>query len=414
MSRRAAGRILGVVAALLAPLATPALSTAAETVAVPFGSHRIPYTAGMLKPTGSQSTVDAAVVDYYKRWKSAFLRQNCGNGWYQVISPDAKFPYVAEAQGYGMVIAATMAGADPEARKIFDGLVKWKLDHPSVYNADLLAAEQDPSCRSVNGSDSATDGDLDVAYGLLLADRQWGSSGTHNYKQLAVRTINAIKKSEVNPGTKLFTYADWVDPGNEHYYESRSSDWMIDHLRAFRKATGDSAWDGIRTAHQNLIGTLQAKHSPTTGLLPDFVVNTNGTPQPAPGKVLEDPNDGKFFWNACRTPWRLGADAVTSGDAKSLAAARKMNAWIRSATGGDPGRIAVGYHLDGRPIAASGDKAAFFAPFAVAAMTDPGSQAWLDALWRKMLATPINTNGYYAASIQLQAMITVSGNHWVP
>ena len=32
----------------------------------------------------------------------------------------------------------------------------------------LLAAEQNTSCVSNSGSDSATDGDMDVAYGLLL------------------------------------------------------------------------------------------------------------------------------------------------------------------------------------------------------------------------------------------------------
>jgi hypothetical protein len=47
-------------------------------------------------------------------------------------------------------------------------------------------------------------------------------------------------------------------------------------------------------------------------------------------------------------------------------------------------------------------------------MTDPTGQAWLDALWRRMLATPISATGYYAASLQLQAMIVVSGNYWVP
>ncbi len=29
--------------------------------------------------------------------------------------------------------------------------------------------------------DSATDGDLDIAYSLLLAHKQWGSNGTVNY-----------------------------------------------------------------------------------------------------------------------------------------------------------------------------------------------------------------------------------------
>ncbi|MER7540279.1 glycosyl hydrolase family 8 [Streptomyces sp. NPDC097704] len=381
--------------------------------AVPFGSHLKPYAAGILKPSGTQSALDQKVVDYYNRWKAAFVRQNCGNGWYQVISPDADHPYVAEAQGYGMVVTATMAGADPDAKKIFDGLVKWKIDHPSSVNPNLLAAEQDTACKSVNGGDGATDGDMDVAYGLLLADRQWGSTGTYNYKDLALKHIAAIKKDEVNATTKLLKLGDWSSSGDQYYYVTRTSDWMADHFRAFRAASGDTTWDAVRNAHQTQVSRLQSTYASGTGLLPDFVVDTDTTPRPAPGQVLEDPNDGAYWWNACRTPWRIGDDAVTSGDATSLAAARKVNGWIKTKTGGDPNKIAVGYKLNGTQIS-SGSEAAFFAPFAVAAMTDPGSQAWLDALWSKMLATPVDTSSYFSASIQLQVMITASGNHWVP
>ncbi|MFB6841586.1 glycosyl hydrolase family 8 [Streptomyces sp. NPDC056361] len=381
--------------------------------AVPFGSHLKPYAAGMLKPSGAQATTDQKVVDYYNRWKSAFVRQNCGNGWYQIISPDADHPYVAEAQGYGMVVTATMAGADPDAKKIFDGLVKWKIDHPSSVNPNLLAAEQDTACKSVNGGDGATDGDMDVAYGLLLADKQWGSTGTYDYKDLALKHIAAIKKDELNPTTKLLKLGDWSSSGDQYYWITRTSDWMVDHFRAFRTASGDTTWDAVRTAHQTQISRLQSTYASGTGLLPDFVVDTNTTPKPAPGQVLEDPNDGAYWWNACRTPWRIADDAVTSGDATSLAAARKLNGWIKTKTGGDPNKIAIGYKLNGTQIS-SGSEAAFFAPFAVAAMTDSGSQAWLDALWNKMVATPIDTSSYFSASIQLQVMITVSGNHWVP
>ncbi|MEV7571194.1 glycosyl hydrolase family 8 [Streptomyces tanashiensis] len=381
--------------------------------AVPFGSHLRPYTAGTLKPSGTQAALDQKVVEYYNKWKAAFVRQNCGNGWYQIISPDADHPYVAEAQGYGMVVTATMAGADPDAKKIFDGLVKWKIDHPSSVNPNLLAAEQDTACKSVNGGDGATDGDMDVAYGLLLADKQWGSAGTYNYKDLALKHIAAIKKDEVNPTTKLLKLGDWSGSGDQYYYISRTSDWMVDHFRAFRAASGDTTWDAVRGAHQTQISRLQSTYASGTGLLPDFVVDTNTTPRPAPGQVLEDPNDGAYWWNACRTPWRIADDAVTSGDATSLAAARKLNGWIKTKTGGDPNKIAVGYKLNGTQIS-SGSEAAFFAPFAVAAMTDPGSQAWLDALWNKMLTTPVDTSSYFSASIQLQVMITASGNHWVP
>ncbi|MET8454492.1 glycosyl hydrolase family 8, partial [Streptomyces sp. NPDC005209] len=381
--------------------------------AVPFGSHQFPYAAGTLKPSGDQSALDRAVIAKYTAWKSAFVKQNCGNGWYEVISPDADHPYVAEGQGYGMVVTALMAGADPDAKKIFDGMVKYVLAHPSVHNSDLLAAEQDSSCRSVDGSDSATDGDLDVAYGLLLADKQWGSAGTYDYKNLAVRHINAIKANEVNPSTHLMKLGDWSSSGDQYYYISRSSDWTVDHFRAFRRATGDSAWDTVRTAHQDLITSQQTKYAAGTGLLADFVVNTNTTPKPASGQVLESPNDGDYGWNACRDPWRIGADAVTSGDTASLASARKLTSWIKTKTGGNPNNIVTGYHLNGSTFD-SGHDMAFTAPFAVAALTDPGSQAWLDALWTKLTGTAINSSLYYGGSVQLQSMIVASGNYWVP
>ena len=59
----------------------------------------------MLRPSGSTSTLDAAVVDYYQRWKSAFLRHNCNSAWSQVWAADADHTYVAEAQGYAQHVA---------------------------------------------------------------------------------------------------------------------------------------------------------------------------------------------------------------------------------------------------------------------------------------------------------------------
>ncbi|HEX8865222.1 MAG TPA: licheninase, partial [Lentzea sp.] len=107
------------------------------------------------------------------------------------------------------------------------------------------------------------------------------------------------------------------------------------------------------------------------------------------------------------------ADAATSGDATSLAAARKLNTWAKSKFSGNPNNIKVGYQLNGTQISSDVSEA-YTAPFAVAATTDAGSQAWLDALWNKMVSTPIGGNDYFASSIQLQVMITVTGNHWVP
>ncbi|GAA1089782.1 glycosyl hydrolase family 8 [Streptomyces javensis] len=415
---------------------------------VPFGAHALPYAPGTLRPCrdGDPAAADRRVLDHYELWKAYFLRSGDeagGRGRCAVFTPDAAYPFVAEAQGYGLVITALMAGADPDAHALFDGILRHVLAHPSVNHPDLHAAQQDAEGRDVGGRDSATDGDLDIAYGLLLADRQWGGDdgghdgyhdrghdgyddGGHDgydYEALAVRRIDAVMECEVHPTTRLTTLGDW---SSGRYDEvSRTSDWMPDHFRAFRRATGDPRWDEVLDAHLSLTGELRTRHAPATGLLPDFVVDTtSGEPRPAPGQVLESPHDGDYHWNACRTPWRLGADAVTSGDVRTRAAARGLSRWARAATGGDPGRIRSGYRLDGTAYGDPGSPA-FFAPFAVAALAEgvdegeddtgaEGAQGWLDALWARMCAAPPDPARAYAAGVQLQSMLVVSHNYWVP
>ncbi|MFC7761276.1 hypothetical protein ACFQY4_26975 [Catellatospora bangladeshensis] len=76
------------------PSGTPSPSTSPSASppppggpAVPFGSHLRPYAAGTLKLTGAAATHDQTVISYYNTWKAAFVKQNCGNGWYEVYSP---------------------------------------------------------------------------------------------------------------------------------------------------------------------------------------------------------------------------------------------------------------------------------------------------------------------------------------
>ncbi len=398
------------------PLRTLALATAlvagALVTASPASAAGTAYVPGTLRPSAPQATQDAAVTKYWNFWKANFLSTRCGSGTYAVMSKDADHPYVAEGQGYGMTIAAMMAGKDSQAKAIFDGILRFVKAHPSVNNKDLHAAEQDANCKSVNGSDSATDGDLEIAYGLLIADKVWGSSGSINYKAEAVRVINAIKASEVSSSTKFTLLGDWGNSG-KYATASRSSDWMPGHFRAFEKATGDSAWGQIRTKHENAVSQLQTQYAPKTGLLPDFVINTNSTPKPPSGKFLEGKYDGAYSWNACRDPWRLGADAITVKGSAALAQVRKMNAWIKTTTGGDPAKIGSGYTLAGAPTE-KGEHPCFTAPFAVAAMTDPGSQAWLDKLFTQINAFSPDANDYYGTGITLQVLLILSGNFVAP
>ena len=110
-------------------------------------------------------------------------------------------------------------------------------------------------------------------------------------------------------------------------------------------------------------------------------------------------------------PWRVGTDYLLSGDPRALALLRPLNAWIQQATGGDPGKINAGYRLDGQPLAKD-DSAAFIGPLAVAAMTDPAHQTWLNALWADLLAREPAREDYFGNSVKLLTMIVVSGNWW--
>ncbi|TQS43268.1 glycosyl hydrolase family 8 [Cryptosporangium phraense] len=394
-----------------APAQGAALYPQGPSVRVPFGSlSRARYRGAVIRPSGPQENLNATVAAYYRHWQRAFVRSRpCGRDWSAVVSPDAGLPYIGEAQGWGLVITALMAGADPHAKEQFDAILRYVLGHPSSIDPDLHAAEQNERCESINGGDSATDGDLDIAYGLLLADEQWGG-----YREVALRRIEAIKRSLVDPRSHLLRAGDWARDGDDEVSRiSRSSDWMLGHFRAFRAVTGDPFWDRVLDAHLSLITRLQGSYSHGTGLLPDFVTGIDREPRPADGEILESENDGRYWWNACRVPWRIGTDAVLSGDPRSVAAAGALNTFARNVSGDDPTRIRAGYSLKGRALTDDLEPA-FVVPFAVPAMLDPGGQRWIDNQWHYLTSTPVRSDAYYPATIGLQVMIVLTGNWWTP
>ncbi|MBK7196651.1 MAG: hypothetical protein IPH80_29580 [Myxococcales bacterium] len=61
-----------------------------------------------------------------------------------------------------------------------------------------MAWAQDAACHTAPGATTATDADLDIAYALLLADRQWGSAGAIDYRGAALRMLAAILATDVH------------------------------------------------------------------------------------------------------------------------------------------------------------------------------------------------------------------------
>jgi endo-1,4-beta-D-glucanase Y len=396
-------------AAPLAALLVALAPGCAHGPAHPFGSRPQRYAPGVIRPSGDPAALDRAVRAFYDAWKARYLVPGCGGtilltgggtGASDAIT-------ISEGHGYAMIITALMAGHDPQARALFDRLDTVFHRFPSSIDHGLMAWAIEPGCRPVHDGDAATDGDLDIAYALLLASRQWGG----RYLAEARRLLDSIERSEMDPGTHLPLLGDWQPGEAEFAGATRPSDFMPGHFRAFARATGRTSWSAAVDAVYRTVEVMQARYAPQTGLLPDFVVHADAHPAPAPAPFIDEKRPSDYDYNSCRVPFRLGADHVLTGDPRAGAALARLDAFAMRTSGGDPAHLASGFHLDGSPYRASVNEC-FRAAFAVAATGNAAGQRWLDALWWALVKRPLTT--YYEDTLKLLGLIVISGNWWAP
>jgi endo-1,4-beta-D-glucanase Y len=398
--------------------------TGAEAAAPrrPFPRH-VAYTDGTIIPDHkTRAQLDQAVRTFYDAWKAAFVRQGCGAGRYYVAldgrpgAPSAATPIsVSEGTGLGMLIVAHMAGHDPDAQAVFDGLHRFFRDHPSQHDPDLMAWRQLGDCASSSDRNSASDGDLNIAFGLLLAHAQWGSDGAVNYRAEALKVLAAIRRRVVHPTTKLVQMGDWVHPAYPLEYEAvRMSDLMPLQFRTFRVHTGDAGWNDTLLASLSLYNRMQQGWAPATGLVPDFAVNTPTLPRPADAGFVGEHHAGRYAYNACRVPWETALDYLLARGASALTITTRMMDWLQAASGGDIYKIYAGYELNGANFEGY-NNVCFTGAFGVGAMVHPRYQPLLNRIWDDVaIATAGDLTDYYGATLRMNYLLTMSGNFWRP
>lgn len=403
-----------------------------------------------------EHALTAETQQYYEEWKTAYLRQNpyTKDAQYYVFYGEQTYEQaqetvavtVSEAHGYGMLITVLMADYDSDAHGIFDGMYRYYLAHPSSIGPHLMAWQQSDNGSALidtDGTDSATDGDLDIAYALLLADKVWGSAGEIDYLTAAKLLIGDIMAYEINPVFRLPQLGDWAHdpsetydtvfpPGNgaggwSTYVKSkdypfadaaRSSDFTLQYFPVFAAVTGDQDWISVYDQIMNVIRyhiTYKA-----TPLLPDFLIYNPvgiGSWNSAPANYLEDENDGNYYYNACRTPWRIGTEALlnkrsaTGLNGEAQAYAEEVTAFVKAQCGGDPEKIMAGYELTrGRALADYSDLC-FTAPFLITAAA-AGDTEFHDAIRKEVLETGLDC--YYGNTIAMLCLITDDGGWLIP
>jgi endo-1,4-beta-D-glucanase Y len=369
---------------------------------------------GCIKPNNvTQTDMNNSVQSHYDHWKNTYVKQSNGvtpGGGYYVsmkgTGGSGDEITTSEAHGYGMIIFALMAGYDSQAKQYFDGMFNMFDKHRSKNNPNNMSWVIDKSESPSKDQDSATDGDMDIAYALLLAHNQWGSGGNIDYLSQAQKIItDGVKGSAMSRESKRTLLGD----SSTDQYATRASDWMTDHFKAYRHATSDNFWSEATNTVYGLIKQLTVNHASNTGLMPDFIVSR--TARPASPHFLEAKTDGDYSWNACRYPWRLATDFAHYGAPEARDALNKVVNWLKSSTDADPRKIKAGYKLDGTPLV-DYSSAAFTAPFIAGCIVDHSHQDFLNSGWE--VIKNWRNGDYYGDTINILCMLLISGNWWSP
>ena len=387
----------------------------AQEIQYPFPQH-VKYAAGVIIPSHlSRQALDEYTLQFYRQWKNKYISEDSSGNYFVRVDDAIAHTYsVSEGQGYGMLVTVMMAGADPDAKKIFDGLFRYCKSHPSKRHPLLMSWKQSFNHPGLQGS-AATDADIDIAYALILAHAQWKSDTTEHYIEYAKSMIKAIKEQDIHPNTFALLLSNDVEKDSRDFDDMRVSDFIPEAFSVFGHLDGGEVWYKVNNHNYLLFQKMQSQFSPGVGLLPDFIQHISTRPRPVKANYLESSLDGAYNYNACRFPWRIATDFIVHGDNRAKQLLTTLNDWIRSTTNNIPDNISAGYYLNGTDVSSRNFEAlSFIGSFAVSAMVDSKNQVWLNALWDYLNGFGLKEFDYYDNSIKMIQLILLSGNYWEP
>jgi endo-1,4-beta-D-glucanase Y len=331
------------------------------------------------------------VTAAYSTWKTQFVTAagTDGGAALRVQDPnDTTNPNrtVSEGIGYGMIIAAYMAD-----RALFDGLWAYEqahLDSNGIMNWLITAAG------ATSGRGGATDADEDMAWALLIADKQWPGNG---YIDQAKAQIQLVFSMEVTPSGSLLKWGDTSNNTTTIHPDYFSPAFY----RAFGTVTGNAAgWNAVISAGYSL---LRTSRNTTTGLVPDLC-QLSGMP-------TANAADAVYGYDACRTPWRVGIDWCFHGSTDAQGIVTTMASYF---AGVGAANIKGPVALDGTTSSTAMPfiNPEFTGPAGIAGMVGPTYQSFLDAAFARTYSQVQQSNttpNYFGASVGLISLLVMSG-----
>jgi endo-1,4-beta-D-glucanase Y len=296
---------------------------------------------------------------------------------------------------------------------LFDDL--WKYEQSFLDRNGLMDWYINAAGTERLGSGAATDADEDMAFALLMADKQWGGMGSlaKTYLQHAKEQITKVWNFEVFDYKHLKPGDTWGDGGtiNISYFAPY-------YYRLFAKVDTANTMNWTNLLEQSY-GTLAKALNATSGdqnngLVPAWC-DADGKPNPG---AMMSGAPTHYQYDSCRTPFRIGMDWCLFGESRAKDYITKTSTFFNGA--GGVAAIVDGYDLNGtpRPEFQKGDmsmvqSAAFVGPAGVGAMAMPAAtfQTFVNQAFAALSTRKLTVGGlYYDSSWTVISMLMMTGN----
>jgi endo-1,4-beta-D-glucanase Y len=282
---------------------------------------------------------------------------------------------VSEGIAYGMLLSVAMAD-----QALFDGLWKYYQDH---LDKNGLMNWKTAKCEAPgnNNANAATDADLDAAMALLQASSRW-PGGAAGYLGKAETLAGKVAQFEsdmcdgrriLRPGDAFGGCSDANNPRINPSYFSPGYYKVFAHYFTAQAAT----WSALTDASYQLFAIYQARMN---NLVPDWS-----------GPDGSD-NGGQYWYDACRTPWRVAVDYAWTGDTRAKTFMENLSGWVDS--------------HGGLPSAAQQQNSAFVGAYALAGGYDQGK---FDAYMSGWLSAQLDDTPYYQGTLRVLYLLVAAG-----
>jgi endo-1,4-beta-D-glucanase Y len=360
---------------------------------------------------GAYQPKDVAFEDAWRAlaaWREEIVTADGAVGFLRTRRPDTPDGVanstVSEGIAYGMMIAVFS-----DDQPLFDALWRYALYWSNKNGLmDWYIAPDGSRALGVGG---ATDSDEDMAWALVMADRQWGGQGSLDepYLRHARRQIARLGEFEVDHSQfdgMLLPGDDWRgrDVFNPSYFAPHQ-------YRIFGQVSGEVAFWGkvIDKGYETLEKSLNEQSgNHENGLVPAWCTSQGEPVEAFPGALTN------YQYDSARTPFRLAQDYIYNGEPRALRYLQRVSAFF-AAEGAD--QIVDGYTLRGAkapdPKASQPNpgSAVFVASAGIGASVFPEHEGFVDDCYRRVAKGDLLARSrYYNHSWTVLALLFWTGH----